>query len=223
MIACRCVKADSGASASSFSLCLIQVSYNVVWDGFVLTFFLGSNILVPCNACLLLAYLFVCFIVCFIVLVCFIDSSLLASFIDGLSLWSFFHSLILAVYIFDTAFTNPLPIYSYAASSDATNGDAAPASVPPSLLQALGKTMNHSSNEIKTLTTSVFIYLAKNASQPLDLAFIKPVLAQLINGTKEKNSAVRASSEQALVALLRLRHGQVFLMLVCFYEYGTYE
>jgi len=94
------------------------------------------------------------------------------------------------------------------ASSDATNGDAAPASVPPSLLQALGKTMNHSSNEIKTLTTSVFIYLAKNASQPLDLAFIKPVLAQLINGTKEKNSAVRASSEQALVALLRLRHGQ---------------
>ena len=83
--------------------------------------------------------------------------------------------------------------------------------------------MNHSSNEIKTLTTSVFIYLAKNASQPLDLAFIKPVLAQLINGTKEKNSAVRASSEQALVALLRLRHGQVFLMLVCLYEYGTYE
>ena len=82
MIACRCVKADSGASASTFSLCLIQVSYNVVWDGFVLTFFLGSNILVPCNACLLLAYLFVCFIV----LVCFLDSSLLASFIDGLSL-----------------------------------------------------------------------------------------------------------------------------------------
>jgi len=69
------------------------------------------------------------------------------------------------------------------ASSDATSGDAAPAFVPPSLLQALGKTMNHSSNEIKTLTTSVFIYLAKNASQPLDLAFIKPVLAQLINGT----------------------------------------
>jgi hypothetical protein len=33
-------------------------------------------------------------------------------------------------------------------------------------------------------------------------------LAQLINGTKEKNSAVRASSEQALVALLRLRYGQ---------------
>ena len=96
-----------------------------------------------------------------------------------------------------------------AAPSDGeSNGVAAPA-VPAPLLLALGKTMNHSSNEIKTLTTSVFIYLAKNAGQPLDLAFIKPVLAQLINGTKEKNSAVRASSEQALVALLRLRHGQV--------------
>jgi len=88
-----------------------------------------------------------------------------------------------------------------------SNGVESP-SVPAPLLQALGKTMNHSSNEIKTLTTSVFIYLAKNAGKPLGLSFIKPVLAQLINGTKEKNSAVRASSEQALVALLRLRHGQ---------------
>jgi len=84
--------------------------------------------------------------------------------------------------------------------------DALP--VPPSLLQALAKSMNHSSNEVKTLTTSIFVFLAKKANQPLDIKFVKPVLAHLINGTKEKNTAVRASSEHALVALLRLRHGQ---------------
>jgi len=86
--------------------------------------------------------------------------------------------------------------------------------IPSALLQALGKSMNHSSNEIKTLTTSVFIYLAKNVLHPLDLHFLKPVLAHLINGTKEKNSAVRASSEQALVALLRMRHGQDHMMAI---------
>ena len=35
---------------------------------------------------------------------------------------------------------------------------------------------------------------------------LKVLLPQLVNGTKEKNSAVRASCEVALVALLRLRH-----------------
>ena len=105
---------------------------------------------------------------------------------------------------------SPPPSILITASSAESNG-VSPSSVPNSLLQALGKTMNHSSNEIKTLTTSVFYFLAKNSTHPLDLAFIKPVMASLINGTKEKNSAVRASSEQALVAVLRLRQGQVII------------
>lgn len=55
----------------------------------------------------------------------------------------------------------------------------------------------------------------------------------LVNGTKEKNSYVKADSEIALVSVLRLRHGeemlqvsmsfylnlpQIFLLVIYFYE-----
>lgn len=57
----------------------------------------------------------------------------------------------------------------------------------------------------------VAIYLARSVppekTQP---ELLRPLLPTLVNGTKEKNSVVKANSELALVAVLRLRQGDDF-------------
>ena len=75
------------------------------------------------------------------------------------------------------------------------------------LISPFVKMMNHSSNDIKQLVAVVSTFLAKNtpnkALLPADL--LRPLLSMLVNGTKEKNSTVKASSESALVTVLHLR------------------
>lgn len=66
--------------------------------------------------------------------------------------------------------------------------------------------MNHPSNDIKQLAAQMCLYIAKALTdKQLPHPIIKSLVPMLVNGTKEKNTAVRANSEQALVALLRLR------------------
>lgn len=74
--------------------------------------------------------------------------------------------------------------------------------------------MNHSSNEVKQLVSRVCSYLArrhdKNTFVP---ELLRVILPMLVNGTKEKNSYVKADSEIALVAVLRLRQGEDMLQV----------
>jgi len=74
--------------------------------------------------------------------------------------------------------------------------------------------LKHSSNDVKQLVAVVSSYLAKAIADkkptlkdggilPKDL--LRSLLPLLVNGTKEKNSAVKSSSESALVNILRLR------------------
>lgn len=68
--------------------------------------------------------------------------------------------------------------------------------------------MNHNSNDVKQLVAQVAIYLARSTSTALPDAILKPLLPMLVNGTKEKNSVVKSSSEFALVALLKIKDGE---------------
>lgn len=78
------------------------------------------------------------------------------------------------------------------------------------LLQTVARSINSSDNDVKLACTNGLPHLV--GLKPVDLKFVVPML---VNGTKEKNSAVRATSEEALAYLLQLRDGvkiyEVFL------------
>jgi len=65
--------------------------------------------------------------------------------------------------------------------------------------------MNHGSNEVKQVIASSSTFLTRAIKNPLPLTLLKPLVPLLVNGTKEKNTIVKVNSEQALVAVLRLR------------------
>lgn len=65
--------------------------------------------------------------------------------------------------------------------------------------------MNHNSNEVKQVLASSTVFLAKYLSCQIPIPFLKTLVPLLVNGTKEKNTIVKASSEQALVTVLKLR------------------
>lgn len=68
--------------------------------------------------------------------------------------------------------------------------------------------MNHNSNEVKQLLARVSTHLAKNVPpEKMAPELLKLLLPTLVNGTKEKNSYVKANSEIALITVLRLRDG----------------
>ncbi|XP_040564950.1 LOW QUALITY PROTEIN: stalled ribosome sensor GCN1 [Lepeophtheirus salmonis] len=78
--------------------------------------------------------------------------------------------------------------------------------IPMELISPFCKSMNHSSNEVKELVAILSNFLAKkNSNQMLANEFLKAIIPMLVNGTKEKNTAVKASSEFALISLLHLR------------------
>lgn len=65
--------------------------------------------------------------------------------------------------------------------------------------------MNHSSNEVKQSAAASSIYLSKSLQKRLPIPLIKSLVPLLVNGTKEKNTMVKAYSEHALVSVMRLR------------------
>lgn len=48
----------------------------------------------------------------------------------------------------------------------------------------------------------------KDPLPPLDPQAIKPILKALLDNTKDKNTVVRAYSDQAIVNLLKMRQGE---------------
>lgn len=86
-----------------------------------------------------------------------------------------------------------------------TTGGGKGTSFPTPLIQPFAKTLNHGSNEVKLLVAQTSHFLGRRVDFMLPADFLKVLLPQLVNGTKEKNTAVRSACEAALVALLRLR------------------
>ena len=80
--------------------------------------------------------------------------------------------------------------------------------LPSTLLSQYTRIMNHVTNEAKTTLLQGTVYLARSSTRPLPNELLKPLLPMLVNGTKEKNTMVRANSEQALIAVLGLRAGE---------------
>lgn len=74
--------------------------------------------------------------------------------------------------------------------------------MPANLLTSLAKSLNHPSNEIKQLVGQVIQCVAHEVDLPVSMA--KPLIPMLVNGTKEKNTVVRANSEFALITLLKI-------------------
>ncbi|XP_065343673.1 stalled ribosome sensor GCN1 isoform X1 [Cloeon dipterum] len=78
--------------------------------------------------------------------------------------------------------------------------------VPVGLVQPLARTMNHASNEVKQLLARVTAFVARSVTdEQMQPELLRMLIPTLVNGTKEKNSVVKANSELALVAVLRLR------------------
>uniref|UniRef100_A0A2R5LKZ7 Putative translational activator gcn1 pediculus us corporis translational activator gcn1 n=1 Tax=Ornithodoros turicata TaxID=34597 RepID=A0A2R5LKZ7_9ACAR len=76
--------------------------------------------------------------------------------------------------------------------------------LPQPLLTTFAKCLNHGSNEVKHLVAQSCQWVCREPARPTP-QLMRALVPQLVNGTKEKNSMVRASSESALVTLLRLR------------------
>ncbi|KAE8739724.1 hypothetical protein FOCC_FOCC014768 [Frankliniella occidentalis] len=84
--------------------------------------------------------------------------------------------------------------------------------LPSALISPFVRTMNHSSNEVKQLVSRVCSYLARRHDRKTFAPeLLRVTLPMLVNGTKEKNSYVKADSEIALVAVLQLRQGEEML------------
>ncbi|KAF5292015.1 hypothetical protein FQA39_LY14132 [Lamprigera yunnana] len=82
------------------------------------------------------------------------------------------------------------------------------AQLPVNLLVPFVKTMNNNSNDVKQLLAKVSIHLARTVpSEKMTPELLKLLLPALVNGTKEKNSYVKANSEIALISVLRLKEG----------------
>lgn len=69
--------------------------------------------------------------------------------------------------------------------------------------------MNHISNEVKQLLAKTCIYLSKVVPQEkISSEFLRALIPNLVNGTKEKNGYVKSNSEIALISILRLKNGE---------------
>ncbi|KMQ96025.1 translational activator gcn1 [Lasius niger] len=77
------------------------------------------------------------------------------------------------------------------------------------ILSPFVRSMNNNSNDVKQLLARVCIHLARNIPpENMSAELLRGLLPMLVNGTKEKNGYVKANSELALIAVLRLRQGE---------------
>lgn len=84
--------------------------------------------------------------------------------------------------------------------------------IPSTLLTPFVRGMNHQSNDVKQLVARVCSVLGGRDN--LAPEFLKASVPMLVNGTKEKNTYVKANSEISLVVVLKLRKGDTLLQEV---------
>ncbi|XP_034131444.1 eIF-2-alpha kinase activator GCN1 [Drosophila guanche] len=78
--------------------------------------------------------------------------------------------------------------------------------LPTTIVVALARAMNHSSNDVKQLVAKSCTHLSKNlTADQIGVDLLKYLVPMLVNGTKEKNGYVKSNSELALISILRLR------------------
>uniref|UniRef100_A0A8U7NTN0 GCN1 activator of EIF2AK4 n=1 Tax=Corvus moneduloides TaxID=1196302 RepID=A0A8U7NTN0_CORMO len=81
------------------------------------------------------------------------------------------------------------------------------------LLGMLGhdECLQNASSDIKLVAEKMIWWANKSHLPPLDPQTIKPILKALLDNTKDKNTSVRAYSDQAIVNLLKMRAGEEVL------------
>ncbi|NXE34968.1 GCN1 kinase, partial [Ptilorrhoa leucosticta] len=83
--------------------------------------------------------------------------------------------------------------------------------LPPKLSSLFIKCLQNSSSDIKLVAEKMIWWANKSHLPPLDSQTIKPILKALLDNTKDKNTSVRAYSDQAIVNLLKMRAGEEVL------------
>lgn len=83
--------------------------------------------------------------------------------------------------------------------------------LPPKLSNLFIKCLQNSSSDIKLVAEKMIWWANKNHLPALDPQTIKPILKALLDNTKDKNTSVRAYSDQAIVNLLKMRVGEQVL------------
>ncbi|XP_075070961.1 stalled ribosome sensor GCN1 [Mixophyes fleayi] len=85
--------------------------------------------------------------------------------------------------------------------------DAESGNLPPKLVSLFVKCLQNPSSDIKLIAEKMIWWANKDHLPPLDPQTIKPILKVLLDNTKDKNTSVRAYSDQAIVNLLKMRLG----------------
>ncbi|NXK45456.1 GCN1 kinase, partial [Chauna torquata] len=83
--------------------------------------------------------------------------------------------------------------------------------LPPKLSNLFIKCLQNSSSDVKLVAEKMIWWANKNHLPALDPQTIKPILKALLDNTKDKNTSVRAYSDQAIVNLLKMRAGEQVL------------
>ena len=73
--------------------------------------------------------------------------------------------------------------------------------------------MKRESNDIEALGAQLVTYVCQSSAADVSVTSARQLVPMLVNGCKERNTLVRSNSEQALVALLKLRSGDDMLQV----------
>ncbi|KAM8961528.1 stalled ribosome sensor GCN1 isoform 1-T1 [Pelodytes ibericus] len=79
--------------------------------------------------------------------------------------------------------------------------------LPAKLSSLFLKCLQNPSSDIKLVAEKIIWWANRDHLPPLDPQTIKPILKVLLDNTKDKNTSVRAYSDQAIVNLLKMRAG----------------
>ncbi|XP_006865512.1 PREDICTED: translational activator GCN1 [Chrysochloris asiatica] len=80
--------------------------------------------------------------------------------------------------------------------------------LPAKLSSLLIKCLQNPSSDIRLVAEKMIWWANKDPLPPLEPQAIKPILKALLDNTKDKNTSVRAYSDQAIVNLLKMRQGE---------------
>ncbi|KAM5311577.1 stalled ribosome sensor GCN1 [Glossophaga mutica] len=80
--------------------------------------------------------------------------------------------------------------------------------LPAKLSSLFVKCLQNPSSDIRLVAEKMIWWANKDPLPPLDAQAIKPILKALLDNTKDKNTVVRAYSDQAIVNLLKMRQGE---------------
>uniref|UniRef100_A0A8C6GXV6 Stalled ribosome sensor GCN1 n=1 Tax=Mus spicilegus TaxID=10103 RepID=A0A8C6GXV6_MUSSI len=83
--------------------------------------------------------------------------------------------------------------------------------LPPRLSSLLIKCLQNPCSDIRLVAEKMIWWANKEPRPPLEPQTIKPILKALLDNTKDKNTVVRAYSDQAIVNLLKMRRGEELL------------